>query len=592
MKVENNHREIAEEIKKECLVVDIETYSDYDIRKDFDNYVRTAKVKWVGFYSYKSGKYYDINTMTTPRHKIMEFINAHKTIVSFNGIEFDIPVLKNNGMMPERYFSHIDCQVVLGTDKFKHKNRGGLMKYKFKSNSLKNIAKAMKLDTMKGDINYSIFKQDEWNEQETKDIKKYLRGDIEVTKQMFDKLFEFWLPFTEFISLQDVKRWSWLTSSSGTLSYKVMCNRAGVKEEYGERGDIKEEMGGLVILPSGPEYRDVWYMDFACLPAGTKIRRQREDKNKPDNKGNKYDVNIEDLKGGDYICGENFTNVKVADVQSKDYNGELYVFELDNGNTVECTPEHKFPIMRARKRIVVEAKDILNTDDFITTLSKCDDFNANYRYGREVRMCDICGTEFEIDIRMKQKTCGDEDCVNMSRSISGKLNGGNVGKNKYNCEYLRRISNERTGVPRKEDHKQNISQGTKDAIKLIPKETKIEWMFKAMKTGKNNLSNGRFVYGGVNFKSNWEIITAQYFDKAGIKWQYEPKGFELSNGKFYFPDFYLPDYDKWVEVKGYMHAVGASKIKKFKEEHNDLYLLNTLDEIKNINKEMFKNGKN
>lgn len=588
MKVINNHKEIAKECLKDCLVVDIETSSEYDI-KEFDNYVRTAVVKWIGFYSYTSGRYYEIDCMKTSKLKIQEFFNAHKTLVSFNGIEFDIPVLKNNGMLPERYFSQVDCNVILGNNLIRgHKNRGMLMGYKFPNNKLSTMAKVMKLETMKGSISYDVFKKNEWNEEETKDIRKYLRGDVEVTKQMFDKLYSFWEPFTEFISEKNVKQWNWLRSSSGSLSYKVLCNYSKLPEEYGEYTETKEEMGGLVLLPSGAEYKDVWYMDFACLPTGTKIRRQREDKKKPGNRGNKYDTNIEDIKSGDIICGENFVNTKVSNVQSKDYDGELYEFELENGKVLSCTPEHKFPIIRNRKRIVAEAKDILETDEFISTFSKFENINPNYIYGREVRMCTICGTEFEIDSRMKQKTCGNEECVNTSRSIHGKIHGCNIGKNKYNCKHLKRLSDERTDVPRKEEHKQNISIGTKNAIKLIPQYEKMRWMQKHMRSQKYNTDTGRFVYNDINFKSNWEIITAKYLDKANIKWRYEPTGFLLSDGKYYYPDFYLPEYDKWVEVKGYMYDRGREKIKKFTEEHKDLYLLNTLDKIKNISKESVK----
>jgi hypothetical protein len=36
----------------------------------------------------------------------------------------------------------------------------------------------------------------------------------------------------------------------------------------------------------------------------------------------------------------------------------------------------------------------------------------------------------------------------------------------------------------------------------------------------------------------------------GIEYQYEPEGFDLGDGIFYLPDFYLPKTDTWIEVKG------------------------------------------
>lgn len=57
-------------------------------------------------------------------------------------------------------------------------------------------------------------------------------------------------------------------------------------------------------------------------------------------------------------------------------------------------------------------------------------------------------------------------------------------------------------------------------------------------------------YAGCRFRSRTEARWAVFFDHLGIKWQYETEGYELSTGARYLPDFYLPDFDQWVEVKG------------------------------------------
>ena len=57
-------------------------------------------------------------------------------------------------------------------------------------------------------------------------------------------------------------------------------------------------------------------------------------------------------------------------------------------------------------------------------------------------------------------------------------------------------------------------------------------------------------YNGYRFRSRLEARWAVFFDEAGIKYEYEPEGFDLGDGLFYLPDFYLPDEDTWVEVKG------------------------------------------
>jgi hypothetical protein len=40
------------------------------------------------------------------------------------------------------------------------------------------------------------------------------------------------------------------------------------------------------------------------------------------------------------------------------------------------------------------------------------------------------------------------------------------------------------------------------------------------------------------------------FDKALIKYVYEPEGFDLAEYGYYLPDFYLPQVDMYAEVKG------------------------------------------
>jgi hypothetical protein len=58
------------------------------------------------------------------------------------------------------------------------------------------------------------------------------------------------------------------------------------------------------------------------------------------------------------------------------------------------------------------------------------------------------------------------------------------------------------------------------------------------------------VYNGYRFRSRLEARWAVFFDAAGIEYQYEPEGFDLGDGLYYLPDFYLPKDDVWIEIKG------------------------------------------
>lgn len=57
------------------------------------------------------------------------------------------------------------------------------------------------------------------------------------------------------------------------------------------------------------------------------------------------------------------------------------------------------------------------------------------------------------------------------------------------------------------------------------------------------------IYNGYRFRSRLEARWAVFFDSGKIKYEYEPEGFELPNGTRYLPDFYLPDFDTYAEVK-------------------------------------------
>ena len=72
-------------------------------------------------------------------------------------------------------------------------------------------------------------------------------------------------------------------------------------------------------------------------------------------------------------------------------------------------------------------------------------------------------------------------------------------------------------------------------------------------------------YNGYKFRSRLEARWAVFFDALGIRYEYEKEGYQLSNityenqygyrtvmpgDVYYLPDFFLPDRDVWIEIKG------------------------------------------
>ncbi len=70
-------------------------------------------------------------------------------------------------------------------------------------------------------------------------------------------------------------------------------------------------------------------------------------------------------------------------------------------------------------------------------------------------------------------------------------------------------------------------------------------------------------YNGYRFRSRLEARWAVFFDKIGIRYEYEKEGYDL-DGVWYLPDFWLPNHDHWVEIKGERLQVGGMDEEKIK----------------------------
>lgn len=57
------------------------------------------------------------------------------------------------------------------------------------------------------------------------------------------------------------------------------------------------------------------------------------------------------------------------------------------------------------------------------------------------------------------------------------------------------------------------------------------------------------VWNGIKYRSRTEARWAVFFQELNITARYEGEYFKLSNGTNYLPDFYLPEFDVFLEVK-------------------------------------------
>ena len=102
------------------------------------------------------------------------------------------------------------------------------------------------------------------------------------------------------------------------------------------------------------------------------------------------------------------------------------------------------------------------------------------------------------------------------------------------------------------------------------------------------------VYNGYRFRSRLEARWAVFFDSLGVKYEYEPEGFELPGLGGYLPDFRVmchatrggdcEPFPLYIEVKGQMDEASAKKIKAFSYEQALLIVgdIPNADYIENI----------
>jgi len=132
----------------------------------------------------------------------------------------------------------------------------------------------------------------------------------------------------------------------------------------------------------------------------------------------------------------------------------------------------------------------------------------------------------------------------------------------------------------KEKNRQSTTQQWKDGLKTLPEafyekrpqtdETKSK-ISKSM-LGNNNANHRgdrQSYYKNIRMDSKWEVATAEYLESQNIKFIYGEIVFYLDDST-YRPDFYLPEFDSFIEVKGFWREKNLEKFFKFKIMYRDI----------------------
>jgi len=208
----------------------------------------------------------------------------------------------------------------------------------------------------------------------------------------------------------------------------------------------------------------------------------------------------------------------------------------------------------------------------------------------------------------------------MSENRKGKNAGEKhhyFGKHRSE-EVKRKISDKNKGQQHSEEAKKKISEFQKG--KIVTKETKKK-MSAAQKghpvsdetkrkqsenhtdvCGKNNPMYGKITHGrGIWFtakngndiflRSSWELMFANRLDASGLSWKYEPSAFQIiyqykgeEKEGTYTPDFWINEWQKYIEVKGFWRDDAYSKFNSFCEQypHIDIELVMNRSECDTI----------
>jgi len=57
-------------------------------------------------------------------------------------------------------------------------------------------------------------------------------------------------------------------------------------------------------------------------------------------------------------------------------------------------------------------------------------------------------------------------------------------------------------------------------------------------------------FDGYSFRSRIEARWAVFMKTLGVRYEYEKEGYDLGDLGWYLPDFWLPDHNVWLEIKG------------------------------------------
>ena len=189
--------------------------------------------------------------------------------------------------------------------------------------------------------------------------------------------------------------------------------------------------------------------------------------------------------------------------------------------------------------------------------------------------CSYCGKICKNSMSLKQHEirCSKNPNRILNNSKKGTI-PWNKGKTKETDPRIKKYA---------ETHKQHFKEGLISAYWTgKTKETSKEMQdlsSKSSKTISSKVKEGQWhnsfsksktiIYNGVKLYGTWEVKFAKFLDNHNIVWGRPNNRFEYKFKEkvhYYTPDFYLPEYDHYIEIKGCPTEKDFSKWKNFPEK--------------------------
>lgn len=172
----------------------------------------------------------------------------------------------------------------------------------------------------------------------------------------------------------------------------------------------------------------------------------------------------------------------------------------------------------------------------------------------------------------------------LSQETKDKLRNAHLGKKQSQETIQKRVSKidySKISVclkGYKQSKEQIVKRVSKINYKEVGRKTHETMKLRGTNVGEKNPMYGKkcpkipiIYYKDYIFRSYWEYKLARILEYFDIKFLYEPERFYFADFT-YVPDFYLPKYNLYIEVKGWMNEISIKKIQEFRRNHNLLVL--------------------